>query len=91
MRSYEREVVRVNPYDAQVRVIGVVSSYLLQDLQELIAILEVTHTEKSPHSDIYKLHNQQTQCFRSADLDLLLQRRQLCVSHPCHPPVKDTE
>lgn len=53
MRSYEREVVRVNPYDAQVRVIGVVSSYLLQDLQELIAILEVTHTEKSPHSDIY--------------------------------------
>lgn len=38
MRQNQREVIWVNPDDAELRVIGVVSGHVFQDLQELIAI-----------------------------------------------------
>lgn len=34
----QREVIRVNPDDAELRVVGIVSGHVLQDLQELVAI-----------------------------------------------------
>lgn len=36
--THQRKVIRVNPYDAQVRVVGIVPGNLFQDLQELVAI-----------------------------------------------------
>lgn len=38
MRQDQRKVVRVDPDDAELWVVGVVSGYVLQDLQELVAI-----------------------------------------------------
>lgn len=36
----QREVIGVNPDYAELRVVGIVSGHVLQDLQELVAIWE---------------------------------------------------
>lgn len=38
MRQNQWEIIRVDPDDAELRVVGVVSGHVFQDLQELIAI-----------------------------------------------------
>lgn len=38
MSQNQREVIRVDPDDAELWVVGVVSGHVLQDLQELITI-----------------------------------------------------
>lgn len=40
MRQNQREVIRVDPDDAELGVVGVVSGHVFQDLQEFIAIWE---------------------------------------------------
>ena len=44
MRQNQREVIRVDPDDAEVREVGVVSGYLLQDLQELKTVCKKINT-----------------------------------------------
>lgn len=36
----QRKIIRVDPDDAELRVVGVVSRYILENLQELVAIWE---------------------------------------------------
>lgn len=36
--QYQREVVRVDPDDAELGVVGVVSGHVFQDLQELVSV-----------------------------------------------------
>ena len=43
MKQNQREVIWVDPDDAELWVVGVVSGHVLQDLQELIAIWERKH------------------------------------------------
>lgn len=38
MKQNQREVIWVDPDDAELWVVGVVSGHVLQDLQELIAV-----------------------------------------------------
>jgi len=46
MSRHQREVVRVNPHDAELGVVGVVPGNVLQDLQELVAICGPTFQQK---------------------------------------------
>lgn len=43
LKQNQREVIWVDPNDAELWVVGVVSGHILQDLQELIAIWEGKH------------------------------------------------
>lgn len=45
LRQNQREVVRIDPDDAKIWIVGVVSGHVLQDLQELVAVWERQEVE----------------------------------------------
>lgn len=90
MRQNQREVIRVDPDDAELGVVGVVSGHIFQDLQEFIAIweqqqrnLSLPSGAKDNEQGKKKQGNQQG---KGTNLDLPPQQMQQYVFHPCRPP-----
>ena len=95
LKQNQREVIWVDPDDAELWVVGVVSGYVLQDLQELIAIWERKHRGTLAHLQMLNKIRMETaaklkkkRIIVGTDLDLPLQRMQQYVFHPCRPPRK---
>lgn len=86
MRQNQREVIRVDPDDAELRVVGVVSGHVFQDLQELVAVWGRQSRENLSSASRKKGNNCRIQGGKGKDLDLPPLQTQQYVSHPCRPP-----
>lgn len=54
MTQNQREVIGIDPDNAELRVIGVVSGHVLQDFQELVAICGRQNRETLAHLQVLK-------------------------------------